>query len=425
MTSAPTEILEQIFELAVWKERSTLRELFKFDFPAANVTRGAIYHTIPRAPTILASTCRRWRIIALNLPRLWNFLRVPTVETYRAGNTSRSCIAGRSTFHQAIHHVGNAECEVVLGHTDDWDMLNDHLRCIPRSQISIVNIVSPYHWLDSSQVPTARVFRLFNKTLLNRDNRAKRFLYYILPVSALACAKELECHHALPAVIAPILSVTSFSLNLLDNAYFPDLCDALANFPNVITLVIRTEWFFHTRLPQSFTPLHHACISTLSVTVAIIPSLCASLQRGTLSLPSLTHFMLRIDPYYDKESWVQLQPLFVNVTRFDIRVATQQNCGSNIRQLLDLMPLLQQLSVFGVAVSSALDALLVAPIKQIDKLVILDSETDGSDVNSYYDSVRSETVDGAGASGVASVLFVNCLHILPHILQRFSTMDNL
>ena len=113
------------------------------------------------------------------------------------------------------------------------------------------------------------------------------------------------------------------------------------------------------------------------------------------------------------------------MTRFDIRVAAQENCGSNIRQLLDLMPLLQQFSVFGVAVSSALDALLVAPIKQIDELVILDSETDGSDVNSYYDSVRSETVDGTGASGVVSVLFVNCPHILPHILQRFSTIDNL
>ena len=287
----------------MWKERSVLRDLFKLDLPAADVPRGAIYLTIPRAPTVLASTCRRWRIIALNLPRLWNFLRVPTVETYRAGNTVRSCIAGLSTFRQAIRHVGNAECEIVLGHTGDWDMLNDHLRCIPRSQITIVNIVSPSHWLDFSQVLTARVFRLFNKTLLTRGTGAVPFLPYILPVSALAYAKELDCHHALPAVRSPILSVTSFSLNLLNNAYFPDLGHVLANFPNVVTLVIRTEWFFHIWLPHTFTPLHHACISTLSVTDTIIPSLCASLQRGTLSLPSLTHFMLKIDPYYDKEGW--------------------------------------------------------------------------------------------------------------------------
>ena len=73
--------------------------------------------------------------------------------------------------------------------------------------------------------------------------------------------------------------------------------------------------------------------------------------------------------------------------------AIQRNCGSNIRRLLDDVPLLQQFRIFGTAATCGLDALLVAPVKRIDKLVILDSEIDGSDIDSYYHVLSLEFAD--------------------------------
>jgi len=168
----------------------------------------------------------------------------------------------------------------------------------------------------------------------------------------------------------------------------------------------------------TFISLHHAHIRKLSITDSIIPHLCASLQQGALSLPSLTHFIL-LDIYrlVHTGELVPLQSLFVKVTHFDIRKGGGWKCGFDVRQILDLMPFLQQFSVFGTAVQCGLDALLMAPIKQVDKLVIFDSETDGSDVNAYYDALDFESADCLGIS----IQFVN----YPYISKNGFLVSNL
>ena len=413
-----TEILEQIFELATLDERSILQRNHK----AIQAFHTTLYCRIPRIPTILASTCRRWRTIALNMAWLWNFLCIPTLMGCTSNDSRRRFVVGLSTFQQAKSCIGASECELVVGPSIDWRMVTKHLCSIPASQISIMNIICPPGQLDFSRFPTPSVLRIFqgNYTFLPWPMPPPSVS---LPTSILARTRELSCHNVLPAVNAPILSVTSFSLTLGNDAHFPDLGLFLARFPKLTALIVSAR--FGSPHPQiTFTLLHHACVGTLSITDTVIPHLCASLQQGALSLPSLTHFIL-LDIFpssnNNREEWSQLQSLFVNVTCFELRAATQQGCGSNIRQLLDVMPLLQQFTLSGNAVNDGLQALLIGPVKRISKLVVSDSETDGSNIKSYYDALGSESTNCPDENSATSIQFVNCLSILPQIREEISS----
>ena len=417
----PAEILEQIFELATLDERSILQGNL-IDRETTHPSLDALYCTIPRIPTILASTCRYWRTIALNMAPLWSFLRVPTLELYECTAVTRACIAGLSTFQQSKLCIRTSECEVVVGPTYDQSMTNQHLSTIPPSQISTMNIVSPPDELDFSQIPTARVLRIIRRGTLSPFWGPVSPPSYSLPTSLLANTRELDFHHALPAVNTPILSVTSFSLSFNKEARFTDLGRSLANFPNLTALVLSAN-IDNIFRRNTFTPLHHARITTLSITDTIITHLNFLLERGALSLPSLTHFILLdiVPSRRKKGGWTKLQSLVVNVTCFDIRAATLQNCGANIRQLLDDMPLLQQFTLCGDAVNDGLGALLIGPIKRIGKLVVSDSKTDGSNVKSYYDALSSVSAERPKDHPDVSIQFVNCPCILPRIREELSS----
>ena len=418
----PSEIWEQIFKLVTLDERLTLQRSITTS-QAFHLNKMDAYGTIPRIPTILASTCRRWRMIALNMALLWRFLRVPTLAQYIYTSNPfvvRACVVGLSTFQQAKLCIGASECEVVVGLTTDWNMVIDHLASIPRSQISVMNIVLPPDGPDFSQIPTTRVLRIFGRSSFSTWGTVVSPPSYSLPPSVLANTRELDCHHALLAINTPIHSVTSFSLSLKVQTYFPDLGLTLANFPN-LTAVVLTANIDILHPQNTFTLLHHAGIRTLSITDTVIPHLCASLQRGAFSLPSLTHFiLLDILPSSNNSrgGWSQLQSLFVNVTCFEIHAATQQNCGSNIRQLIDVMPLIQQFTIFGNAVNDGLGALLIAPIKRIGKLAVSDSNIDGSTVKSYLDALSSQPANCTDDDPGISVQFVDCPCILPCIREQ-------
>ena len=413
----PTEILEQIFELATLDERLNLQR--GLDLQSTLYLREKdIYSTIPRIPTILASTCRRWRTIALNMPRLWSFLCVPTSVDCIPTDFRRKFVVGLSTFQQAKSCIGASNYKLVVGPSNDWGMVIEHLRSIPASQISTMNIVLPPDLLDFSQFPTASVLRIIGGNVNWRESPVlPRSIS--LPTSVLARTSKLSCHHLVPAVDAPILSVTSFSLTLWSYNRFPDLGLFLARFPNLTTLTL-SVMFGSPHAQITFTPLRHARIRTLSIMHPFIRHLCTSLQRGALSLPSLTHFIL-LNIKNDTREWSQLQSLFVNVTRFDIRAATQKNCGSKLRQLLDVMPLLQQFTLFGTAVDNGLGALLVAPIKRIGTLIIADSRTDGANVKSYYDALLSGSAYRPEDNPGISIQFMNCPCVLPHIREQLSS----
>ena len=411
----PTEILEQIFEVATLDERSTLRHCLHRKGPF--YPKHCAHYHIPRIPTILTSTCRRWRTITLNMARLWSFLCVPILNSTSMGSRQRF-VVGLSTFQQAKSCIGDSECELVVGPTINWGMVTEHLRSIPASQISTMNIVLSSPRLDFSQFPTPSVLRIFQETYYNSKEPPAPPPSISLPTSVLARTRELSCCYVLPAVDAPILSVTSLSLILWEYACFPDLGLFLARFPNLTTLILSVP--FVSPYPQiAFTPLHHARVRTLSITDVVIPHLFASLQRGALSLPSLTHFIL-LSTSDIKGEWSQLQSLFVNVTCFDIRATFQLDCGSSIRQLLNVMPLLQQVTLFDTAVDDGLGALLVAPIKRIGKLIVSDSKTNGSNVKSYYDALRSGSSDHPEDDPGISIQFMNCPYILPHIREQLS-----
>ena len=413
----PTEILEQIFEVVTLDERSALRG--DLDWRSMSDPTKDFNDTIPHIPTILASTCRRWRTIALNMARLWSFLCVPrSVNCTSKGFRPQEVVVGLSTFQQAKSCIGASECELVVGPSIDWVMVTDHLRSIPASQISTMNIVLPPDSLDFSQIPTPCVLRIFGGDVNWLESPVPP-PSISLPTSVLARTRELRCHHVLPAVDAPILSVTRFSLTLEYHTYFPDLGLFLARFPNLTALILSVQ-FGRPRPQITFTPLHHARVRTLSISHTVIPHLCASLQQGALSFPSLTHFIL-LSIRNDTREWSQLRSLFVNVTSFDICAVTQPNCGSSIRQLLNVMPLLQQFTLFGTAVNYGLQALLVAPIKRIGKLIISDSKTDGSNVKSYYDALWSGSADRPGDNPGISIQFMNCPCILPHIREQLSS----
>jgi len=410
----PAEILELIFEQATLEERAAVRA---FRCNEDYLSLDDVYSTIPRIPTILASPCRHWRTIAFHMTRLWNFLRIPTFDTYYhppGRFATRSCLAGIPPFRQALSHLGASECEVVVVPTTNWTVAIKYLHFIPRSQISVLTIMM----LDSralSQIPPARILRVYGKFTPSRW-APSLFPLYTVPASVLANTRALICHDHILVADAPIHSVTNLSLFLDSDFIVPDFSGLHSRFPNLIALAIDITDFESLDDPDLFIILHDARIRMLSITEPVVPHLCVSLKRGALSLPSLTHFiLLDIFPPMHAAKLDPLQSLFVTVTHFDIRAGGRWKCGSYIRQILDLMPSLQQFRVFGTTVKGGVDALLIAPIKQVTKLVIMNSKTDGSDVNAYYDALSFESASCLGMS----IQFVNCQYILPHIRERF------
>jgi hypothetical protein len=126
--------------------------------------------------------------------------------------------------------------------------------------------------------------------------------------------------------------------------------------------------------------------------------LCASrsLQRGTLSLPSLTHFMLKIIPYNDKEGWGQL--IATALRQYDsLRHPRGDPKELRPQHSAAIGPYATTLAIQNFQFRG-LNAFLVTQIKQINKLVILDSKIDGSAVNSYYEPLRSDHEDHTGTA---------------------------
>jgi len=406
----PAEILGLIFEQATLEERIAVRA-FRSDNDYLSLDD--LYSTIPRIPTILASTCRRWRTVAFNMTRLWNFLRVPTFDTYHHPPGYVHTVTGISPFRQALSHLGASSCEVVVVPTADRDVVYEYLYSIPRSQISVFTIMMSDS-RDFTHIPPARVLRIYVKGAKDQFNDSGgRWVFddYTVPAYVLANTRELECHHTTVGANVPIHSVTSLSLNLNEcDVDTIQLNDIFSGFPNLTAFTLNAIGYQY----PAWISFDHPHIRKLSVSNSVIQNIC---QQGEVYLPSLTHFIL-LDIYPRKYTHElgRLQSLFVTVTHFDVRKGGEWNCGSYIRQILDLMPFLQQFSVFGTTVECCLDALLIAPIKQVDKLVILDSETDGSDVNAYYEALGFESTNCLGIS----IHFVNCPYILPHIREHFS-----
>jgi len=102
------------------------------------------------------------------MTRLWNFLRVSTLKTGHhlpGGVITGLCAAGISPFRQALPHLGASECEVVVVPTTNWTVVNEYLRFISRSQISVLTIMVP----DAralSQIPLRESCEFTSKVLL-------------------------------------------------------------------------------------------------------------------------------------------------------------------------------------------------------------------------------------------------------------------
>ena len=357
----PAEILELIFEQSTLEERAAVRA---FRNTKIYLSLYSLYSTIPRIPTILASTCRRWRTIAFNMTRLWNFLRVPTLDTYYRPHSCVATVAGISPFRQALSHLGASECEVVVVPTTSRTVLHEHLFSIPRSQISVLTIMMPTR-SDFTCIPPARVLRICAPGTTGSGNRPLLPCYSV-PASALADTRELECHNIIIRADVLNYSMTSLSLSISIHFILPDFSGILSRFPNLTAFALDIINPQPIGTQQSFSSLHHAHIRKLSITNTVTPHFCGWLQQGALSLPSLTHFiLLNIYPLSHTGELDSLQSLFVTMTYFDVHKGGEWKCGPYVRRILDLMPLLQQFNVFGTPVKCCLDALLIAPSNKL------------------------------------------------------------
>jgi hypothetical protein len=358
----PSEVIQEVFQFAVEKEREQLRAGFSLSY-----SFGTLYYmrrTIPQCPFTLAAVCREWRNIALHTPRLWSYIRVYTVFCAApTGNKPAKCRwVGKAAFETSLQRAKGAPLELVI-YQDPFRQMQTSPNIPPDARISIIYLVRVARvpeWLPSCSC----------LSLLEYTHDGGSTLKVVQLPSFSTGPKEISCENVLPTFLTPLNSTITFSFCSKKSSQLPDLIRLSENFPNLKTLQLLLPDVSAQSAHPAITSQTWESLKILIITSSVLPSLAAHAHNG-LSLPSLTSLILtNVFASFSPSERDSIKHIVRTLTSLEIHDISPSVKPSELRVLIDWMERLQIITLHRAPVQATVEALSITPAKPIKKLII-------------------------------------------------------
>lgn len=397
----PSEVLESIFIEVVELERDRLRRHFSGNFKPME-------RTMHFSPFILSAVCQRWRCISIRLPRLWTYLRIPTVQTLWSTRTSKSRsrnlgvkLLGRRLFEQSVERSNCAGVEATLYPSNDMVMSLAFLQGIPSStQLDVLNV------LRLPVIPSLGRTPLHLRIVQPNEPHLEPNLQVTSLQFSTKGTNRLSCWNTFPRFEYPSALK---ELHFRFDRVYHSTTDLMAVFRQQSELEHLS--FAGEPLKRSLAtvyPVVYLNVSRLELSEQFIYVLGCILKRG-IAFSSLNHLMVHgvelFDPSYYKGiafvlSMVSTVTLITKCTSFPaVRTA---------RGVFELMNKMHSLRLLGPGVELIVEALSIDPPKPVRNLLIENWDGDGREVEVYTDKLKDQN---HGKGSHMQVAFINCPNI--------------
>ena len=393
--SVPTEILPQIFIEAVdARQREIIASMTSYyDACGSYQDPNALLTTANLVPFTLSATCQRWRAICQSTPRLWMYTRAPmnTVDYYRHK------ITGRLQFERSILLARKQPLDLTIYACYDvthQGATYPYLALLAESQIRKVNIVWHSDWVIPRDIPSPT--ELF---IVASANSPTPYIQS-LPTELLANTKKLQCTELTPR-IGSAVGIKSLHISLSREGAPPQFESLLQNCPQLEEL--RLEIKMHLKSNVSVLPLVHQQLHTLLFTGMALQWAVPALSVGC-RLPRLTRLVLTDINGFDpaRNSWTTSfnNGQISHITHIEVQAVSAPSQVGHFRPLFEAATDLGTLSLSDSAVEPVLKLLTLSVLKRVDKLLLCNSNADGTALREYLAAIER---DGGGTSGMKVV----------------------
>jgi len=409
----PAEILQQIFEECVDDEAA---EWF------VDPTRPP---TILQSATRIAGTCRSWRTIAQQAPRMWNRLRAPRrVEISRRKKTVIYRTVGQEAFCGSLCLCGSIPLEVTIPENVST------LETLTSLKIDRLNF---YHFPDYNSWPSLALAPPSPRHLWVGNGDCDYSYLQMLPSSLIAHTTTITVHNITVTIPEGSNLVTQLVLCGKQNGF--GLTSLLESLPYLTQLdASRALVLYQSVLGHR--ALTHQKLNHLRIPTSCVYVLEESLAGG-LQLPSLNCFGLanhseselgRDDPlHYTPSSFPSMSSqLPITVTHLEVH-GEHAVTPSSASSLIETFYKIDTVSTYGSAVGAILLALCRTgdmpegekPCakgnlpRSIQVLHIHDYLGDGEDLYPALYQIYNDTEP-------IKIFFENCPNILPTIRRKFT-----
>jgi hypothetical protein len=415
----PAEILQQIFEECVDAEAA---EWF------VDPTRPPMLF---QSATRIAGTCRFWRTIAQQTPRMWNRLRAPTqLETSKNITGAVYRTVGREAFCESLRLCGSIPLEVTVPDSVSTpEELN--LTSLKIDRLNFYNAGHyGYGWVTSPWLPLP----FPSPRHLWAGNGHRDYPFTItLPPSLISRTTTITVHNITVTIPQGVNLVTQLILCGVQNRF--RLTSLLESLPYLAELDAGRS-LVKGQYEQDHRALTHQNLKHLRIPISCMHALEGYLGGG-LQLPSLSCFGLanhsvpmheRHDPlYYTPSSFPSVSAqLPTTVTHLEVH-GEHAVTTSSTTSLIETFHKVDTISTYGSAVGAILRVLCRTrdmPVNEksnekenlpssIQALHIHDYLGDGEDLYPALHQIYNDTEP-------IKIFFENCPNILPTIRREFT-----
>ena len=415
----PAEILQQIFEECVDAEAAEwFIDLTRPPTPLKSATR-------------IAGTCRSWRTIAQQTPRMWNRLRAPIrVESFRSNKEIIHSTFGREAFCESLRLCGSIPLEVTIS-IDVSNLEEFNFMSLKIDRLNIYDICH-YDWTPHP-IGTCRPSFPSPRHLWVGNGDRNYSSTHMLSSSLISRTTTITVHNI--TVTIPEGSNLVTQLVLCGEQYGFMLTSLLKSLPYLTELDASRALVLYQSV-QGHRALTHQKLKHLRIPASCMQALEESLAGG-IQLPSLSYFGLanhsvsrskRYDPlHYTPASFPSVSAqLPTTVTHLDVH-GEHAVTPSSASSLIETFYKIDTISTYGGAVDVILRALCrtrdmpegekpsekESLPRSIQALHIHDYLGDGEDLYPALHQIYNDTEP-------VEIFFENCPNILPTIRREFT-----
>jgi len=405
----PPEVLERIFIDLVEQERDRLRRDFSGNFKPME-------RTMHFAPFILSAVCRRWRCISIDLPQLWTYLRIPTVQTLwssrRCGVKSRNLgvkLLGRKLFEKSLERSNGASVEATLYPSDEMRTSTLFIQNIPPStRLELLNV------LRLPSIPSLGRAPLHLRIVQpNTPQPGATIQPTSLEISTKGIDK-LSCCNTFPQTLPSFLTSQIKELHFqFDRSYHSfNILEVLHSHPKLMSLSFAGEAPELSSLTPATLSIHppfvHFRLSCLELSEQFVDVL-ACIVKGGLSFPGLNRLVVHGAELFNPSHYKEIASVLSIV--HTVTISTKDTSFPAVqaaRAVFDLMYNLHSLRLSGPGVVLMVEALSVDPPKSVTNLLIENWDGNGQNVQEYMNALKDQNHSKATFT---RVYFADCPNV--------------